>query len=428
MSFPRYEKYKDSGVEWLGEVPAHWDAMPIKRLASLQSGDSITAESIEEAGDFPVYGGNGLRGYASEFTHEGEYALIGRQGALCGNVNYATGQFWASEHAVVVSPTRPLIMKWIGEVLRVMNLNQYSVSAAQPGLSVDMVSRLAIPVPPLSEQQDIATFLQYETAKIDALVEEQRRLIELLKEKRKAVISQTVTKGLKPGVAMKASGVEWLGKVPVHWEVMPLKWLIQPDRPIMYGIVLPGPDVGDGVPILKGGNVKPSRLRLEALARTTPEIEAPYARARLRQGDLVYSIRGTIGDCELVPAELDGCNITQDVARIAPAEGFDAEWLRFALLSDAVAEDLACGSLGAAVRGINIYDLKRATLPVPPKSERAEIARALTAAVREFEQLMEAAERAMTLLRERRSALISAVVTGKIDVRSLSPQPEAIAA
>ena len=123
MSFPRYPEYKDSGVEWLGPIPAHWEPCAIKRLAHLQSGESITAESIESAGEYPVFGGGGLRGFTHAFTHDGFYALIGRQGALCGNVNYARGKFWASEHAIVVTPTKGIASDWLGEVLRAMNLN-----------------------------------------------------------------------------------------------------------------------------------------------------------------------------------------------------------------------------------------------------------------------------------------------------------------
>jgi type I restriction enzyme S subunit len=204
--------------------------------------------------------------------------------------------------------------------------------------------------------------------------------------------------------------------------------LTQVDRPIMYGIVLPGPDVGEGIPILKGGNVRPSRLNLHSMARTTPEIEAPYARARLREGDLVYSIRGSIGDCEIVPPELAGSNITQDVARVAPRDGINPEWLRFALLSDPVREALASGSLGAAVRGINIFDLKRARIPVPPPEERAAIADYVRATLSGIESLSAEAEHAVALLKERRAALISAAVTGKIDVRGLVAPEEAKAA
>lgn len=194
--------------------------------------------------------------------------------------------------------------------------------------------------------------------------------------------------------------------------------LVDEARPIMYGIVLPGEDVGVGIPIVKGGNVKPSRLHLPSLARTTPEIEAPYARARLRAGDLVYAIRGTIGDCEPVPTELEGANITQDVARVAPREGVNGSWLRHALLSKPVREALACGSLGAAVRGINIFDLKRVRIPVPPSEERDAIARLLDSDARAIDDLAAGARASIALLRERRAALISAAVTGRIDVRA----------
>ena len=288
-----------------------------------------------------------------------------------------------------------------------------------PRASWEFVGGMKLTVPPIAEQAGIATFLDRETAKIDELAAEQQRLVELLKEKRQAVISHAVIKGLNPDAPIKPSGSEWVGDIPAHWEMTPLKWLTDPERPIMYGIVLPGPDVGEGVPILKGGNVRPSRMNLQAMARTTPEIEAPYARARLKTGDLVYSIRGTIGDCEPVPAELEGSNITQDVARVAIANGVCAPWARWALLASAIRENLGSGSLGAAIRGINIFDLKRVKIPTPPLNEQAAIAKFIDHETATLERLSAEAQRAIDLLYERRAALISAAVTGQIDVRQL---------
>lgn len=186
-------KMKDSGVEWLGKVPEHWKVKKLKWLASLRSGDFITSESIEEAGAYPVYGGNGLRGYCDSFTHEGIYALVGRQGALCGNINYAEGKFWASEHAVVVSPYEPTGVRWLGELLRAMNLGQYSISSAQPGLAVERIVDLQLPVPPEPERQAIAELIDRETTRIDALLSKTERSIELLKERRAALITAAVT-------------------------------------------------------------------------------------------------------------------------------------------------------------------------------------------------------------------------------------------
>lgn len=184
---------KASGVEWLGEVPAHWEVMKLRRLATLKSGENIISQELEEGSEYPVFGGNGIRGYSARFTHDGEYVLIGRQGALCGNINYASGRFWASEHAVVVSPTREFSARWMGELLRAMNLNQYSLSAAQPGLSVDRVLALSIPVPPVHEQRVIADFLDRKTAKIDGLIAKVDTAIARLREYRAALITAAVT-------------------------------------------------------------------------------------------------------------------------------------------------------------------------------------------------------------------------------------------
>ena len=184
---------KETGVEWLGAIPAHWELRRLKALAEMKSGESITSTSIRDSGRYPVFGGNGLRGYTSGFTHEGEHLLIGRQGALCGNVHVARGRFWASEHAVVVSPDRPNVV-WLGALLEAMDLNQYSVAAAQPGLAVDRLRDLQVPAPPDPERQTIADFLGRETAGIDALVTTKvTEAIERLKEYRTALISAAVT-------------------------------------------------------------------------------------------------------------------------------------------------------------------------------------------------------------------------------------------
>jgi len=184
---------KDSGVEWLGKVPEHWEVKKLGYMATLKSGDAITSEQIEEEGTYSVFGGNGLRGYTEKFTHSGYYVLIGRQGALCGNINYASGEFWASEHAVVVNPLCKFETVWMGELLRSMNLGQYSISAAQPGLSVEVINKLKIPIPPLPEQRAIANHIETETSKIDRLIARAERAITLMQEHRSALITAAVT-------------------------------------------------------------------------------------------------------------------------------------------------------------------------------------------------------------------------------------------
>jgi type I restriction enzyme S subunit len=188
-----YPAYKPSGVEWLGEVPEHWEVIRLKYVARLRSGESITSERIEVTGDYPVYGGNGIRGFTSSFTHEGEFVLIGRQGALCGNINYANGKFWASEHAVVVHPLRKCLSHLLGELLRAMNLNQYSIAAAQPGLAVERIQNLAIPFPPIDEQEQIDQYIKNQVNAFDAAIAAARREIDLLREYRTRLIADVVT-------------------------------------------------------------------------------------------------------------------------------------------------------------------------------------------------------------------------------------------
>lgn len=209
----------------------------------------------------------------------------------------------------------------------------------------------------------------------------------------------------------KDSGLEWLGEVPKHWEVKRLMHLTDQARPIMYGIVLPGPDVDDGVPIVKGGDVKPGRLTLENLCRTTPEIEAGYVRSRLMEGDIVFSIRGTVGEAEVVPAEITGANLTQDAARISTGSRVLSGWLLYSVKAKAIVDPLLSLSLGAAVRGVNIRDLKRVEILVPPTNEQRRVVEYLERETAKIDTLVEKKRTLIERLKEKRTALISRTVT-----------------
>lgn len=187
------EEMKDSGVEWLGVIPKEWEVKKLKYIAFLKSGETITNEAIEQEGPYPVYGGNGLRGYTNKFTHKGKHILIGRQGALCGNINYAENKFWASEHAVVVNIFTNTNIIWLGELLRSMELNQYSISAAQPGLSVWRISNLHIPYPPKNIQDEISIFLESKLKEVEDLIMSINIQIQKLKEAKQSLISEAVT-------------------------------------------------------------------------------------------------------------------------------------------------------------------------------------------------------------------------------------------
>jgi type I restriction enzyme S subunit len=202
-----------------------------------------------------------------------------------------------------------------------------SDSVAQPNLNLGSLKGLDILLPDFYEQTQIANFLDHETAKIDVLIDKQQHLIALLKEKRQAVISHAVTKGLNPDAPMKDSGVEWLGKVPEHWEVSQIKYKVQVGTSIMYGIVQAGPHVDDGIPYIKTSDMAGDALPIDGYSKTSKEIDEAYRRSKVSEGDIVVAIRATVGKCLPVPKELEGANLTQGTAKISPGAGVDGEFL-----------------------------------------------------------------------------------------------------
>ncbi|MFR7599110.1 MAG: restriction endonuclease subunit S [Prevotella sp.] len=214
---------KKSHIDWCPVIPDHWKEKRIKDIAFLQSGNSITAMDIAEEGKYPVYGGNGLRGYTNNYTNDGDYVLIGRQGALCGNINYAYGKFYATEHAVVVYTKNEEITYWLGETLKAANLNRLSMTAAQPGLAVSTLNIQFIPYPPRKERIRIANYLAEKCTEIDTQVSLLTSKRDAYLRLKKSIINHVVTHGLNPNVKMKDSGIEWIGEVPEHWEVKRMK-------------------------------------------------------------------------------------------------------------------------------------------------------------------------------------------------------------
>lgn len=187
---------RDSGIDWLGKIPEHWSTRKIKYFARLRSGKNLTSEQItpdKQENLFPVFGGNGLRGYYSKYNTDGAFAIIGRQGALCGNINYAVGQFWATDHAVVCTPIFDYPLLWFGETLKVANLNQYATQSAQPGLSVERVKNVSLPCPPNDEMVSIAEYIQKIISDYTPALNQCERMISLLQERKQIIINEVVT-------------------------------------------------------------------------------------------------------------------------------------------------------------------------------------------------------------------------------------------
>jgi type I restriction enzyme, S subunit len=394
-------------------VPQHWTVKKLSYLASLKSGEGITTDAIGEQGLYPVYGGNGLRGYADSYTHEGEYVLIGRQGALCGNINYADGKFWASEHAIVVTPLEDCDIKWLGETLRAMNLNQYSVSAAQPGISIDRISSIKIAVPPIEEQRWLSRFIDRETAEIDALVAGKERMLALLEEKRQALISHIVTRGLDPNAPLKPSGLPWLGDIPQHWTIERAKGLFHEvdERTVtgeeellslrMHVGLVPHHDVSDkllepkdvvGFKKVETGQLVINRMRasmgLIAIANQSGLVSPDYA-----VFDIVRPVH--------MPYFLALFNTPL-----------------FGALFRSASKGMGTGSQGF----LRLYTDNFLALhfPAPPLEEQKVIMDYLEREWKQASELKEILIQSVDLLKERRAALITAAVTGQISMEDIA--------
>lgn len=420
MSFPRYPKYKHSGVEWLGDIPEHWNVVQFKQFVDIQNG--ADHKHIEQAEGFPVFGSGGVFTYASEFLYDGESVLLGRKGTIDKPL-HVTGRFWTVDTMYWTKIRSGVCGRFVYYAALVIPFGYYSTSTALPSMTKAAFNSHLLTFPPLSEQSRIAAFLDAETAKIDALIAEQRRLIELLKEKRQTVISQAVTKGLNPNASMKPSGIEWLGDIPESWQVTRLKYLVRKDG---TGIQI-GPFGG----MLKDLSSEPTGFKLYGqqniisgkfdvgdrwISEDTYRSNPSY---QIRSGDLIVTRKGSLGHCRMIPENVSpGWFDSDSICVRAAVSAIDAKFLQL-LLHDAsyVSMQIDATRRGAILSGINSEVLRNLTIVQPPLAAQAELLTALAQVHDSFGALTAATERAIELLQERRTTVISEAVTGQIDVR-----------
>lgn len=391
MSLTRYPEYKDSGVAWLGEVPQHWEVAPYKHFVDIH--DGADHKKIEQADGFPVIGSGGPFAFASEFLYDGESVLLGRKGTIDKPL-YIVGKFWTVDTMYWTKISPDAFGKFAYYVALTIPFTYYSTNTALPSMTKGALSAHAIARPPLDEQTAIATFLDRETAKIDELIAEQEKLIALLAEKRQATISHAVTKGLNPDAPMKDSGVAWLGEVPAHWSVIPLKRAIvlQRGHDLAADVREPGT-----VPVVSSGGVIGWNNKVQA-----------------KGPGVVTGRYGTIGQFVFVPEDYWPLNTT--LYSVQMYENF-AKFLWFMLQS--LSALFVMNSVKSAVPGVDRNDVHPLPIALPPREEQAVISVFLETETARLDALTAVATRGIALLKERRSALISAAVTGKIDVRHL---------
>lgn len=298
----------------------------------------------------------------------------------------------------------------------VESVSATTYGAKMPRASWDDIGSLWLPVPPAPEQERVVAFLDRETAKIDALIAKQTEFLTRLDEHRRALITEAVTGGLDPTVPMQDTGLAVFSYIPMHWSAKPLKALIRHGTSLTYGIVQAGPNVPNGVPYIRTSDMGGDKLPEGEYLRTTPEIAAAYGRSRVQAGDLVIAIRATVGKTLPVPQWLDGANLTQGTAKIALGDLMLAEYLLFVLNSDGASQGFDAISKGATFKEITLEMLRKFRVPVPPIQEQVAITRYLASRLTQLDATYDRSVRMIALLRERRAALITAAVTGQIDI------------
>lgn len=417
-SFPAYPTYKDSGVEWLGVVPENWALGSLKHLAWIRNGrDYKEVESPD--GEYPVIGSGGKFANATRYLYDGESVLLGRKGTIDKPL-YIHGRFWTVDTMFYTEVTAGASAKFLYYNALTIPFQYYSTSTALPSMTQGDLLNHPCAIPALEEQTQIARFLDHETARIDALIEEQQRLIELLKEKRQAVISHAVTKGLDPAVPLKDSGVEWLGEVPAHWVVAGLKW---------YWSVtdckhITAEFVDEGIPLASIREVQSRYVALDNAKQTTEVFYRQLIEGGrvLVAGDLIFSRNATVGEVAQVADWHPPFAMGQDVCVLKKQyEWLSSDYLQAALRSPVVMVQLDNLMIGSTFKRVNVEDIRGIIVPMPPQGEQKIIAEYLIEKTEMFNSMLGEAQNTIALLQERRSALISAAVTGKIDVRGWQP-------
>ncbi|EIW17359.1 MULTISPECIES: restriction endonuclease subunit S [Pelosinus] len=442
--FISYPVYKVSSVEWLGQIPEKWEVKPFKACIKFQEGPGIMATDFCESG-IPLLRVSGMKGrwatldgcnyldvnkVSRQWAHfklvRGDLLISASasMGTVCevgeeaeGAIAY-TGliRLRGIENIMIKSFIRLLI----GSSIFTTQIELFKTGSTIQHFGPTHLSQMKIVCPPIKEQHKIVDYIDCETTRIDALVEQKTRFIELLREKRQALITRAVTKGLDSQVKLKDCDVEWLGQVPEHWRVTLIKHLT---KHIGSGKTpTGGAEVyqDDGVIFLRSQNVHDDGLRLEDVAYISEEIDCTMKGSRVQKGDVLLNITGaSIGRSCLVPENMGSANANQHVCIIRGKDESVSAWLAECCLSGLIKEQIEFAQNGAGREGLNFEQIANMVIAVPPEAERKEISDWLTTQREHLNSLINKTEQSIQLLKERRTALITAAVTGKIDLREV---------
>jgi type I restriction enzyme, S subunit len=426
-----YRDYKDSAVEWLREIPGHWEIRKLKHVTICLDGRRVPLNAEERAriqGEYPYWGANGVLDHVDQWLFDEEIVLLGEDGAPFFEPNedvafFVQGKIWVNNHAHVLRADniRPRFLTYC---LNTVDYRAFIDGSTRDKLTQGDMDEISIQVPSDSEQIIIETFLDRETAKIDALVAKKERLIELLLEKRGAIITRAVTKGLPstgsgqatPNVPMKDSGVEWLGAIPAQWERKPAKAVCQ--RIIDCKNRTPEYNKDGDFPVVRTTDVKDGKLSLAQCLRTDEKnFRAWTLRGAPQRNDILFTREAPAGEAALYDGTEPICLGQRMMYFRVNPEVLVSRFLLYSIYGALVKGYILAGSGGSTVTHLRLGQVYNLPLLIPPVTEQSAIVAYLDGHTTTIDRMVAKVREGIERLQEYRTALITAAVTGKIDVR-----------
>ena len=387
----------------IGLIPDDWEVKRLGEIAFLKSGKTIDFSTTKE-GIYPCYGGNGIRTYIPFYSYDGAFPIIGRQGELCGNVQYANGKFYATEHAVVCTPNSNVDSKWLYYQLIKADINKYKTGNAQPGISVDKINNeVCIPLPPLPEQQRIAKAL----SDADALISTTEKLIQKKENIKQGTMQELLTGKKRLPCFAKSNNTKMteLGEIPEDWEIKSIK-----DFAKVYDGTHQTPHYVDvGIPFYSVENVTANDFEHTKLI-SEKEHRFLTSKVKIEKGDILMTRIGSIGDCKYIDWEPEA-SFYVSLALIKCDTSVDARFISYYSNSLQFKKELELRSLITAIpQKINLGPISEIILVLPPKKEQTAIANVLSSMDKEIENLNTKLEKYRNL----KTAMIQQFLTGKI--------------
>lgn len=418
----KYESYKDSGVEWIGKVPSHWEVAAFKRKITINNGKDYKDFLDEEI--YPVMGSGGCFAYCSKYMFDGEALLLGRKGTIDKPL-YINGKFWAVDTMFYATPHKDLNCKFAYYLALTFPFQLYSTSTALPSMTQTDLGNNPVAFPPIVEQQAIASYLDKKCDKINTAINTQKKKIELLNELKQTIITNAVTRGLNPDAPMKDSGVEWIGKVPVHWDVCKIKNILQqgPDSIKIgpFGSSLTG-KIGEnlGYKVYGQWNIVGGDFNAGTNTVDSETFNALSKSYRVVSGDILVSMMGTIGKCAIIPENIQDGIMDSHVVKIrldrSKMKTDFFEYFYDKDKSNVIYNQLQKVKGGSIMDGLNSSVIKNLTIATPPIGEQEEIVKYIKGRIQNIETQIFKTKRRIELLNELKQSIITEAVTGKIKV------------